>query len=208
MDKKSFVMYQTWAEVIKLLPREEAGELIQAICSYVTGDDHEIENPVVNAIFEGQIKPKIEEDERKYNERVERINKVNESRDDIVTKSSRSRHDIVSVTVTDTVTDKDIKEKDKREKRTRFSPPTLEQVKEYCQERKNSVDPERFIDFYESKGWVVGKSPMKDWKAAVRNWEKESKPQSNKNKFKNFDERSYDMKSLEEELVSKSMGFG
>lgn len=54
----------------------------------------------------------------------------------------------------------------------RFEPPTLKQVEEYCQERDNSVDAERFIDFYESKGWMVGKNKMKDWKAAVRNWER------------------------------------
>lgn len=56
-----------------------------------------------------------------------------------------------------------------------FTPPTIEEVKEYCQERKNNVDPERFVDFYTSKGWMIGKSKMKDWKAAVRGWEKEAK---------------------------------
>lgn len=55
----------------------------------------------------------------------------------------------------------------------KFKKPTLEEVKEYCLERNNQVDAEQFIDFYESKGWVVGKnSPMKDWKACVRTWEK------------------------------------
>lgn len=62
--------------------------------------------------------------------------------------------------------------KDKEEKRKRFTPPTLTDVKQYCEERNNHVDAERFIDFYESKGWMVGKSKMKDWKAAVRTWEK------------------------------------
>ena len=41
----------------------------------------------------------------------------------------------------------------------------------YCEERGNGIDAQSFVDFYESKGWVVGKSPMKDWKAAVRTWE-------------------------------------
>ena len=61
-------------------------------------------------------------------------------------------------------------------KRKRFSPPTLDEVKAYCDERKNRVDPQRFIDYYESNGWKVGKNPMKDWKAAVRTWERNSKP--------------------------------
>ena len=69
-----------------------------------------------------------------------------------------------------------IKEKaDKPPRAMRFTPPTVEDVKAYCEERGNSVDPERFFDFYSSKGWMVGKNRMKDWKAAVRNWERDRK---------------------------------
>lgn len=57
--------------------------------------------------------------------------------------------------------------------RTRFQKPSLEEVKAYCEERKNAVDPVRFLDYYEANGWRVGKNPMKDWKAAVRTWEKQ-----------------------------------
>lgn len=55
-----------------------------------------------------------------------------------------------------------------------FIPPTVDEVKTYCLERGNSVDPEQFVDFYTSKGWKVGKDKMKDWKACVRTWEKRS----------------------------------
>lgn len=58
--------------------------------------------------------------------------------------------------------------------RKKFTQPSLEDVMMYCKERKNNVDCERFINYYESNGWKVGKSPMKDWKAAVRNWERSS----------------------------------
>lgn len=51
-------------------------------------------------------------------------------------------------------------------------PPTLEEVSAYCEERHNNIDPQVFIDFYESKGWMVGKNKMKDWKACVRTWER------------------------------------
>lgn len=65
--------------------------------------------------------------------------------------------------------------------RTRFKPPTLDEVKAYCRERQNDVNPEKFIDHYTSNGWKVGKNPMKDWKAAVRTWERsEFKPQEKK----------------------------
>ena len=60
---------------------------------------------------------------------------------------------------------------DKPPTRHRFTPPTVEEVKAYCNEKGyTGVDPERFVDYYTSNGWRVGKNPMKDWKAAVRNW--------------------------------------
>ena len=64
----------------------------------------------------------------------------------------------------DKVNKKEIKER-------KFRPPTLEEVKAYCTERNNAVDPQHFIDYYTANGWKVGKNAMKDWKAAVRTWE-------------------------------------
>lgn len=57
-------------------------------------------------------------------------------------------------------------------KAKRFTRPSVEEVRAYCEERGNGVSAEAFVDFYESKGWKVGNSPMKDWRAAVRTWEK------------------------------------
>lgn len=55
----------------------------------------------------------------------------------------------------------------------RFTPPSVDEVAAYCRERGNGVDAQRFVDFYASKGWKVGSSGMKDWRAAVRNWERQ-----------------------------------
>lgn len=63
------------------------------------------------------------------------------------------------------------KRREEKSKTHTFKPPSLDEVKTYCDERANRVSPQRFVDFYESKGWMVGKNKMKDWKAAVRNWE-------------------------------------
>ena len=68
--------------------------------------------------------------------------------------------------------DKDDDKKGNGAREARFTPPSIEEVAAYCQERGNGVDASRFVDFYSSKGWMVGKSRMKDWKAAVRNWER------------------------------------
>lgn len=66
--------------------------------------------------------------------------------------------------------------------RTRFIPPTIDEVKAYCIERGNTVDAERFIDYYTANGWQIGKNKMRDWKAAVRTWERngiaDTKPKS------------------------------
>ncbi len=60
---------------------------------------------------------------------------------------------------------------DKPPRAPRFTPPTVDEVSAYCQERSNKVDPQRFVDFYAAKGWMVGKNKMRDWKASVRTWE-------------------------------------
>lgn len=71
--------------------------------------------------------------------------------------------------------EKDIEKKNKKEKI--FIKPTVEEIKAYCLERNNNIDSQHFFDFYESKGWMVGKNKMKDWKACVRTWEKNHEPQ-------------------------------
>ena len=79
--------------------------------------------------------------------------------------------------------------------------PTLEDVKAYCSERKNKVDAERWYDYYTSNGWKVGKNPMKDWKAAVRTWERgETKTYKGRPKsqtFFNYEEKPYDPEECE-----------
>ena len=75
-----------------------------------------------------------------------------------------------------------------------FVPPTIEQVQAYCKERNNKVDAQAFVDFYSSIGWMIGKNKMKDWKAAVRTWERSnnSTPKVVKNAFNSFHQRNYD----------------
>lgn len=62
--------------------------------------------------------------------------------------------------------------------RKRFTPPSVDEVAAYCRERGNAVEAQRFVDFYASKGWKVGNAGMKDWHAAVRNWERSDRGMS------------------------------
>ena len=105
---------------------------------------------------------------------------------------------------------------DKKKSSGRFTPPTVSEVKQYCLERNNQVDPERFFNFYESKGWMIGKNKMKDWKAAVRTWEKDmqpvsrapdQKPRTPTNRFHQCPQRAYteqDYADLEKKLLNKA----
>ena len=84
-----------------------------------------------------------------------------------------------SQTLPEGVQDKD-KDKDivkVKSKVKRFVKPTIEEVSDYCNERNNDVDAEKFYDYYSSNGWKVGKNAMKDWKASVRTWEKNTTQQ-------------------------------
>ena len=109
-------------------------------------------------------------------------------------------NDTCNVTVTlrnaldiDKETDLEKRSLNIKEAPVRFAKPSRQEVKEYCIERGGKVDAEVWYDYYESNGWRVGKNAMKDWKAAVRTWEKREEPKSTKRaptdtpKYGNFD---------------------
>ena len=97
-------------------------------------------------------------------------------------------------------------EKNEKNNIRRFTPPTYEQLSSYCLERNNNVDAQSFVDHYEANGWMRGKTKMKDWKAAVRFWERSNGggSKTNNNNLGHMDcERDYDFGSLEQKLLRK-----
>lgn len=78
------------------------------------------------------------------------------------------------------------KDREDKEPQKRFTKPTLEEVQAYCQERNNNVDAQKWYDYYSANGWRVGKNPMKDWKAAIRTWERGDSNGKPKHKPVNF----------------------
>lgn len=124
--------------------------------------------------------------------------------------SKLDTHSIQDVSNLDTQIrlDKNSIDKNNREskKTTRFIPPTLEEVTEYCNEKGYTISPQQFIDFYESKGWLVGKNKMKDWKAAVRTWVSRQQSGSSctgatNNRFNNFHQRENNLTDKELEMM-------
>ena len=71
-------------------------------------------------------------------------------------------------------------------KRKPFAVPTVDEVREYCQERNNGIDAAAFVDFYTARGWMIGKTYMKDWKAAVRTWENRRKQEGEEDPYAKF----------------------
>ena len=105
----------------------------------------------------------------------------------IIDKSNCKTNGKANVSRLDKEEDKEKdKERDKYNtvgrKMSHFTPPTVEEVQEYCFERGNAVDAQSFVDFYISKDWYIGKNKMKDWKAAVRTWEKNQRQKNKKSK--------------------------
>lgn len=88
----------------------------------------------------------------------------------------------------------------------RFVPPTYDEVNTYCNERGNDVDAQAFVDFYTSNGWKVGNNPMKDWKAAVRTWEKRDKKKPAKPAPKNQDSYFEHNNRLMAEMLGQNFG--
>ena len=229
--KKSVVIYDSWGELFSGLPDEKAGKLIKAIADYSFKGKKDIDDPVVEAMF-GMIRMKLDEDAAAYEEVIRQRseagkkamskrwgnNKSVTNHNTVITNDNKpitnDNEDITNITVYDSVSeyvsDKDIKEKEHKNK---FVKPSLEDVKAYCQERNNGVNPEAFIDFYESKGWKVGNQPMKDWKAAIRTWEKRddknksspSHPEGTSpqtyGKIHNYFERDVDYSALQKEFL-------
>ena len=89
----------------------------------------------------------------------------------------------------------------------RFTPPTLDEVKEYCRERGNGIDAEKFCAYYGANGWKVGKNPMKDWRAAVRSWEK-NRFESNKSAKSDVATQSFDANEAFAKAMQRSYGEG
>jgi predicted phage replisome organizer len=100
--------------------------------------------------------------------------------------------------------DIDKEKKNKKEIAKRFKPPFVEEVYEYCKERNNGIDAQAFVDFYESKNWMIGKNKMKDWKACVRTWEKRNNQTKREtpSPFGDFPQRQQSNEDLERKLLS------
>ena len=176
MERDQFTFYRSFWEALKVLPKKDQLPFVTAICTYVFEGESKPLTGQASASFL-LVKPILDKASKKA---------ANGKRGGSKPKANRKQTESniegeVEIEVEGEVEREEENENDSYTPPTpssrgkRFSPPTVDEVRAYCQERNNGVDPESFVAFYASKGWKIGQSPMKDWKQAVITWEKRRK---------------------------------
>jgi len=193
MGKKpeGFVVYGKTLQSALLLSDEGAGRVLKAAARlFLTGEAHEgleLSEEIVLSLFAGDIDNALS----RHAEVCARNQRIAAKRNaPVVTTRDQSSPVVTTRDQSSPVVPNRIeqnreepnREELKREelkeqaakppRAARFTPPTVDDVTAYCRERGNEIDPQRFVDFYAAKGWKIGKEAMKDWKAAVRTWER------------------------------------
>ena len=182
MAREYFNAYHSYLEAIEPLNDAERGRLFTACLIYsMTGEAPELRGNE-RFVFAG-MKSQIDRDFKQYETRCE-TNRKNGSLGGQTKPSERNQTLPNATDGYQTPPKEKEKEKAKEKEKTkekengdstdkprRFTKPTVAEIRDYCRERGNGIDPQRFFDFYEAKGWRVGNQPMKDWQAAVRTWE-------------------------------------
>jgi len=168
-DKKSFILYTDQSGVFNQLPDEIAGKLIKHIFAYVNDENPISEDLIINIAFE-PIKQSLKRDLKRYEEYIDKqaVNGAKGGRPKKPTETQKTQpffdkpKKADSVSVSDSVNDNEINNL----KNKKFIKPTIEEIKKQFPE----MNAENFYYYYESVGWMRGKTPVKDWKATARNW--------------------------------------
>lgn len=213
--RDSCMIYRNQAEALRELPAEQFKAAVVALWDYELNDIIPEGDPITIAVFR-MAQPLIDKRNRNYENGLRGGRRKNRTETELEPNLNRT---ITEPEPNDNQTEPNHNLKDKGErikdkdikdiggKRAVFHPPTLQEVTDYVSEKGYNISPERFVDFYESKGWMIGKNKMKDWKAAVRNWsrsqrqEKTTEGRQEKNRFNNFPQRKYDFDELEKRLL-------
>lgn len=188
-QKESFILFVEQRETVEALPDEEAGKLIKGIYAYAAGESLNLSGAVKIAFI--PIRQQMDRNAKKYEEIKEKRRlagsqggkqRVANQANATFAKQTQANDKQSLANQADNVNDNDNKKIIYIEdtKKENFKKPTIEEIRNYCLERNNNIDAQSFYDYYCANGWKVGKNPMKDWKATVRNWERSSKTKTNR----------------------------
>lgn len=188
--RDSFIFYRSFFSATKHLNQVEKAQLFEAICSYALDGNLIDLQGMSQGMFE-LIKPQLDANRKRFENGC--VKKQKGSKKEAKNKQKRSK-DEANVNVNHNV---NLNEECKSElinknsnlmenhniennfkpveiegvKNKKFTKPTIQEIKDYCFERRNNVDVNKFFNYYEANGWKVGKNAMKDWKACIRTWE-------------------------------------
>ena len=194
MNRTQFTFYRSYYDAIKVLPKKEQTAVLLALCAYALDKEEPNLTGTAGAIFT-LIRPTLDvgwkkamggskgtpgkdngkTDERPYKDAAKELEGEKEREIEIENECYTPKPPNGA---------------------KRFSPPSMDDVKAYCQERGNAVNPEKWYDYYTANGWKVGKNPMKDWKAAVRTWE--GRDRKSGHRYSGFDTSNPFLEMLEE----------
>jgi len=165
-DKKSFLIYCDIIHTVEQLTDEQAGDLFKHLLRYVNDLNPQSDSVITKIAFE-PIRQALKRDLDKY-ESIRKRNSDNARMRWDATASSGMPNDTKNADI-DIVIGSDI-DKDIKKQRVDFQKPTLPELKNYMLEFGMADVSEKWFDYYESNGWLVGKNKMKNWRAAVRTW--------------------------------------
>lgn len=190
-NKRSFLLYTDVHFTLQKLTDEQAGKLFKHILSYVNDDDPKLDNLILEIAFE-PIKQSLKRDLRRY-EAICKRNKDNGLKGGRPKKKPRKPSGLInnpnnpdepkkadSDSDSDSDNDNDNDNGIDNNKEKNIIPPPIFLITKYCKERNNGIDAEYFYDWYQTRGWKVGKDKMKDWQSAIRTWEKRNKKPESK----------------------------
>jgi len=171
--RDSIILYRSLREATKQLDLETRAKVYDSVMDYAFDGTEPEETGVVQAMFL-MMKPIIDANNQRYENgckggrpKNQTITKEKPNNNQNETKAEPNKDKDKDV-------DKDVNEKEMVKEKVatapRFTKPTLQDVQAYVDEQNLAMDAQAFVDFYESKGWKVGSTPMKDWRAACRNW--------------------------------------
>ena len=195
--RDSVLFYRSFYDALKNIPCDERLKVYDAIMEYGMYDIEPELTGVALAIFL-LAKPQIDANNKRYK------NGCTAKQKQTVSKiEANCKQDISEAEANGKQYRSEAEAKEKEKVNTIFKPPTVEDVRSYCVERGNSVDPQSFVDFYESKGWMIGKNKMKDWKAAVRTWERsETKTRLGETAKLTKDNNNFERRRYSEEMLA------
>lgn len=164
-EKKSFLLYCDIIHTVEQLTDEQAGDLFRHILRYVNDQDPQSDSVITKIAFE-PIKQALKRDLDKYKSICERNSDNAKKRWDATASDRIPKH----TKNADIDIDIDIDIDKDRKVNKGFVKPSIEEIKTYMTEIGMADVSEKWFDYYESNGWLVGKNKMKNWKAAVRTW--------------------------------------